>query len=552
MPTRHLAAALLASLLLGACAQPGADGATAEDTVDAPSGGTVTYAIDAEPTVLNPLTIDGNATATGNVVVPVLWSLWHVTPEGEQVPALLAGEPEVTEDPFAVTYTLRDDAVWSDGTPVSAEDVAFTVAVKQDPDIAIAVTEGYDRISDVTIVDERTVTLAFDGPFPAWRSLFSGPDAPVLPAHALDIETFDGAWSDGITGADGRPIASGPFVVESWERGQNLVLARNEAFWGEPAHLDRIVVRFVEDSGTQLQLLRGGEVDVLYPSPQAGLAEALAGTGAEIAVVDGPSWEHLTFNLAVAPLDRLPVRRAIAHAIDRDAIAAVALEGVVDAPQRLDAVFATADEPGDGPFDRYGHDPAEALRQLEAAGCDVSGVAGGGPTTCDGEPLVLRYTTTSGDERRRLGLELVQAQLADVGIGIEADLAEPGIVFSPDRLFGGPDGAWDLIVFAWSTGLDPVEAGPAWMCEGGTNFSSACDEELDALLLEADRTTDPAERAALVAAAEERVASELPVLPLYRSPQPTVWRAGIGGVGPHPLAIIGPLWNAEEWTAVAE
>ncbi len=552
-----VAVAAVASLVLAACGsepatEPETGSPAAAATTSAQSGGSVTYALDAEPTVLNPVTIDGNSTATGHIVVPVLWSLWHITPEGEHVPALLDGEPEVTEDPFSVTYRLRDEATWSDGTPITAEDVAFTVEIKQNPDLPIATIDGYDRITGVEVIDEKTITLTFDGPYPQWRALFAGPDTPILPAHVLDAETFEQAWTDGITGADGEPIASGPFVVESWERGQNLILARNDAFWGEPAKLDQVVVKFVPDTGTQVQQLRGGEVDVLYPAAQIGLVDSLADVDAFVEVVDGPTWEHITFNLAVEPLDRVEVRRGIAHAIDRDALAEVALEGVAEEPTALDALFAAPEDDGSGPFDRYDYDVDEALASFEAAGCDVSGVASGGQVTCDGEPLELRYTTTAGDEGRQLVLEVVQAQLAEVGVSVVADVVEPGVMFSPERLFGGPDGAWDLIVFSWSTGLDPLEAAPAWMCETSTNFQSYCSDELDDLVNEAGRVLDEDERAGLVAQAENLLAEELPVLPLYRAPQPTVWRPWVQGVEAHPLAIVGPLWNVQEWTLAAE
>ncbi|HUH06426.1 MAG TPA: peptide ABC transporter substrate-binding protein [Egibacteraceae bacterium] len=551
---RRLVSMIVVAAIAAACSAPGRDaessGPDAGPTRRA--GGAVVYGAEQEPAILNPLLVEGGLLATASVVVPVLWPLWRIRPDFTYEPLLLDGEPEVSVDPFAVTYRLRDEAVWSDGVPITAHDVLFTIETKLDERFDINSVAGFDLIDlDATeVIDDKTIKVVFSEPFAPWRALFSTADGVILPRHALEGEDFNTIWNDGIVGADGEPIASGPFKLASWTRGQQLVLERNEAFWGEPAGLDQLVVRFMADSDTQVQALRGGEVDVLYPLPQPDLMDSLGGLdGVTLEVDHGPVWEHLDFNLVIPGLDQLAVRQAIAQAIDREAIAAQLIAPLAGGQaDPLHSVIYVANQSEYEPhFDRWRFDPDGAVRALEEAGCAK---ADDGIFVCDGVRLSFAYAATSGNQLRELQFEVIQAQLADIGIEVTPALGEPAEVYG-SVLPAGPDGAWDLFVYAYSGSPDPFENNTLYRCGGEQNFTSYCDEEVTRLLDETEREPDAAERVRLYNEVDSLIAEDLPLLPLYQIPQPMAFRSDLSGPQNNTTQW-GPLWNLEEWELTRE
>ncbi|MGH2697950.1 MAG: ABC transporter substrate-binding protein, partial [Actinomycetota bacterium] len=298
-------------LVLTACAG-GSENQIAEETLTPVRGGTVVFASSTgEPAVMNPLTIDGNTVATALVAQTLLEGAYETLPDFTYRPELLAGEAEVTHGPFTITYTIREDATWSDGEPVGAADFEFTWKTIVDPKFKAAVRDGYDKITDSEIIDPKTIRFTFDEPFVPYRELFNF----VLPAHALEDGDLNQVWDDEIT------VSSGPFEFEQWKRGQFATVVRNDAYRGEGPYLDEIVFRFVTDPGSQIQLFRSREADVLYPQPQVDLVEQLTSFGgASLEASAGAVWEHIDFNLDTPLLQEPFVRQAIAHGIDRRAI----------------------------------------------------------------------------------------------------------------------------------------------------------------------------------------------------------------------------------------
>src|SRR5680860_373203 len=367
------------------------------------AGGTVVFGANEEPDVLNANVTAGNLFGTGIITTTMFRPAYMLTPDFEYVPDLIDGEAEVTEDPFTVTYHIKEDAVWSDGTPVSSDDFEFTWQTMINPDFDITSRTGYELITEAVKEDDKTITFAFSELYAPYRELFSTAGGTgVLPKHALEGEDFDNVWNEAIVNPEtGEPIANGPFIFSEWNQGQDLTVVRNEEYWGEPAHLDSIVFRFLEDSNTQVQALRGGEVDMLYPQPQP---------------------------------------------------------------------------------DQYAYDPGAAVALLEDNGCtrgadDIF--------VCDGERLSFRYTTTAGNEARELQLQIIQAQLADIGIEIEAATAPPADVFT-NILPAGSEGAWDIGNWAWIGSPNPGGNIPIFSCDGDQNYQSYCDEAVTEQLEESN------------------------------------------------------------------
>ncbi len=168
-------------------------------------GGKVVVAVEiAEPETLNSYLVAGSLALNAYIADKVVLGAWRVTPDFGYAPALLAGEPVISTDPFSVTYSIRPDAVWSDGVPVTARDFEFTWQTVVNPQWQIAVREGYEKITRAEIIDSKTVRFGFSEPYGHWRLLFVR--GGVLPAHRLEGRNFNDVWKDELD------VASGPFL----------------------------------------------------------------------------------------------------------------------------------------------------------------------------------------------------------------------------------------------------------------------------------------------------------------------------------------------------
>ncbi len=505
-------------------------------------GGTVVFGADQEPAIVNPAIQEGILFATSVVIAPQLYPLWRITPELEFEPLLLDGEPVVEEDPFRVTYTLKEEAEWSDGTPITARDVQFTWERRVDPDVEVANRTGYDLVSETEIVDDKTITFTFEEVYAPWRTMFATLDAVILPAHILEGEDLNEVWRDEI------PIASGPFQFEEWDRGVDMTLVRNENYWGEPASLDRIVFRFLEDSSTQVQQLRGGEVDVLAPQPQVDLVEQIDEIDDVVLnAVSGATWEHMNIQAGNPELEPVFVRQAIAKGIDRAALVDALIAPIQPDAEPLNSIFYLSNQAQYEPNweDALAYDPEAAEQLLIDNGCELGD---DGVYVCDGVRLSIPYSTTSGDQRRELTFEVLQAQLAEIGIELTADFSEASVLFGT-RLFERDFG---ISGWAWTGTPDPFNTISQFGCtdeDAGTglqNFTDTCSEEATELIREANRETDPDRRAALFNEADAILAELVPVIPLYQTPTITAYNTNVVGVETNPSSV-GPTWNTEEW-----
>jgi peptide/nickel transport system substrate-binding protein len=406
-----------------------------------------------------------------------------------------------------------------------------------DPELDIASREGYELIdrSQTERIDEKTIRYTFTQPYAAWRDLFSA--QPILPAHALEGADLSTALNDSI------PVASGPFVFESWNKGRELTVSRNENFWGEEANLDKIVFRFIADSTSAVQALRGDEVDLLFQQPQLELVEQVSEIdGVRHSVSAGPIWEHIDMNLAVAPLDERYVRAAIIQGIDRAAITEELVAAMFpEASVLQNVMYVNTQQEYEPHWDGWEYDPEAAVALLEENGCERGADE---VFVCEGERLSFDYLTTSGNELRELQFAIVQSQLKDIGVELKPKFEE-GPVFGK-LLASGTDGAWGFANFAWAGTPDPQSGNSVWMCEAGQNFNSYCNERVDELLEAAATTIDPERRAALFNEADEIMARDVPIIPLYQKPTFLAWDADIVGVQDN-TTLWGPTWNAEEW-----
>lgn len=529
------------ALFAGACAQQGDGGADQDqdqDQADQPQeGGTLTIAAEQFPAHLQCDKADNNMAWCGYFQDLALLSPYAPHPDFTLQPtALLEGEAEIDEGPpVVVTYHINPDAVWSDGTPVTADDFVFTQDVVMDPKNEQVARIGHEDVDTVEAVDDKTVEVTFKNVYSGWREMFD----PVYPKHVLEGKNWNTVWRNCICNPEtDEPIGNGAFLLTDWKKNQQWTFEPNEQWYGEGPYLDRIVAPFVADTNTEMQQLEGGEVDMIYPTFQIQLAELVELDGITTDVAGGTFWQHLDLQGETPGLDKLYVRQAIAHAIDREALVDKWVRPLFPEAEILNNAIFLPNQPEYEPhWDIYDYDPQKAMDLLEENGCTKGG---DGIYECDGDKLSFEYKSTSGNEVRELMFQVIQQNLKEAGIEVKNAFGEADVVFGDldKRNF-------EIFQFGWVGTIDPSSSEAINKCDGAQNYVSVCDPEADELMRQAVQTLDPAEAAELWNQADailaERVVGEIP---LRQEPQPLAFHDYVKGAEVNATQG-GPLWNAE-------
>ena len=285
-------------------------------------GGTVVFGPVGESGCFNPFRdCGGGGPQFFWMLQKVLPPAFALAPDFTSRPTLVSKVTFTRTPPFTLTYTIRPEARWSDGVPVTARDFLFTHRAIREyrPD---DVHRTYVR--SVRAVDAKTVRVVLRSRYAGWRRLFW----LVLPQHALAGEDLARIWTDGIENPKtGRPIGSGPFLVGDWERGKQLTLVRNPNYWGpHKAYLDRLIVRFCQASclaplpAEVLESMRTGAVDFTYARDTEIVPDLRRIRGTTVRLHRTNGWEHLDFRLGSGGHPALRsklVRQALAYSIDR-------------------------------------------------------------------------------------------------------------------------------------------------------------------------------------------------------------------------------------------
>jgi peptide/nickel transport system substrate-binding protein len=540
----------LAALLVGlamtaaACGGGGDENKSTEGggTAQVKDGGTLNYAADQEPTGFNNNTSKDNGTSVLNIVVGMFPFAFHAQPDFtvKMDDAFLDSAEQTSNDPQTVVYKIKQAAVWSDDTPITADD--FIYFWKQQngtiKDNDVATTTGYDQIKSIEGSDNgKTVTVVFKTPFTDWKGLFTG----ILPAHF--VEKQPGGWNTGLDKNPEKIPVGGWFKVENYTQGQSLTLVRNDKYWGPKSHLDSVVFRFLPESTTQPAALQNNEVDLIYPQPQLDQVQqvkALPDVSSEINF--GLSFEHLDFNFKTPGLDDIAVRKAIATGINVQALVERTVKQFSDKAQPLgNRIWLTGQPQYQDHFGQYGKgDTAAATKLLEDAGYAKGG---DGFYAKGGKKLSFRFSTTAGNKLRETQGELFQAQMKDIGVQIKIANVDSTKFFGewlPNGNFDIADFAWVGTPFAISGSRDLYKTG------GGGNYGSYASKKVDDLFTQANSETDEAKSAELGNQIDQQITEDMATIPLYTKPTFIAWRNTFANIRDNATSE-GPFNVANTW-----
>lgn len=403
-------------------------------------------------------------------------------------------------------FTLRDDVTFHDGTGFTAEAVKANIERVIDPDMGSQRQFLFEMVTDVRVVDDYTVQIETEYPFAPLLSHLAHDAAGIASPAALDEAGFD----------EVEPVGSGAFRFVSWDPGDELVLERNDDYWGEPATLDSVTFQVVPEESTRLAMVERGDAHVAEILQPANMARAEGSPNMELALFDSLSLNYIGFNVEREPYDDIRVRQAISMAIDRQGM----VEGIVEG----------AGVPAIGPIseavfgfhpnlDSLPYDPDQAAELLAEAGHE------------DG----FETTIWTNDNPTRIEIaEIVQNDLADIGIDVSIEVMEWGAYLDETA-----EGNHDMFILGWVTVTGDADYGMYALLHSSNHGAAGnrafyTNERVDELL-DAGRTeTDPSARELLYHEVQEYLVEEAPMLNLYHPQWMIALANGVEGYAHHP------------------
>jgi peptide/nickel transport system substrate-binding protein len=424
-----------------------------------------------DPKTLNPLAI--TASEGHQIAGLVFLKLLEEQDDFMTFKPQLAKSWSVGADGLDVTFVLRDDARWSDGTPVTADDVRFTWELQVDTTVAWASASVKARIRDVEVKDAHTVVFHFRERY--LYQVMDANDGPILPRHLLASVPRAEVKSSPFGRA---PVGNGPYRIARWESGQYIELSPNPHYFGRKPRVERVLFKVVPDAVTLVMQLKASEIDVLEAVQTGDLASIReARPHAEIYTVPSRRMSFIAWNHAREPFADREVRRALTAAIDRaEVVRAVWGEYGRECTSPIVPLLWAYD----AGIPAIPYDPEAARARLAERGFKDSD--GDGVLDRDGRPLEFELLVNDAQNRVDV-VTIVQAQLARTGIKVNLRVMEYGAYI--DRILATDYDAafveWKAVTKVDLTGLFHTRS----FRPKGYNFFSYSNPEVDRLIDEA-------------------------------------------------------------------
>jgi peptide/nickel transport system substrate-binding protein len=538
-----LAGVVLAALALAATGSARVNG---PDSASAKKAGTLVFGAEqgGGPDWCLNLILDIDCNAFWNVVfqTPVIRGAFLFTPQFTYKPDLIS-KFKLQKSPMRVTYYIRKNAKWSDGVQVTGKDWKFTWQQTQNPKYKEHIDPlGYEDIRSVT-GNGKVVKVTFKKNFAAWRGLFNY----VLPQHALQGTDMLTVWNDCICNPKkgNAPIGNGPFLLTRFDRGSGITLTRNPRGWyGKRAKLDSIVFRFITNTNSEIQAIRSGEVDAIYPQPQLALADLRSQAGLKVVSHVGLQYEHIEIQQGAKgnPLAKQTwMRRALMQAVNRGA-AAKALYGTLNpSVGPLQSLVRLKGEKGySNDFGKWNYSIAKVNQAMNAHNCSKGG---DGIFRCSGTKVSFDFASTTGNALRALAFTIFQDQAQKAGIEFRNGFVPAGTLFGSKL----PAHDFDLAMFTYLVTVDPHYNVSTLSCGNPGNYTEYCNRTATNLLGRSDRELNDAKRLALIKRVGKIVANDIPMIPLFQRPTYLVYKTSVKGMVDN-ASSQGPSFNAENWS----
>ena len=516
-------------------------------------GGQLTYVIEKNVANWNLQSNEGNVFEYAQVLKGVLPYTFVTQPDLTVAlnNDLLDSAVVTSADPQTIVYKIKATAVWSDGTPITADDFVYNWKVQNGrdcPNCPAFTTSGYDQVRSVVGTDNgKTVTVTLSKPFTDWKQMWGG-GSPIYPAH-IAMQQGNTTTPQGLAaaftwfGATVPTYSGGPFQIDNFQNKESVTLVPNPKWYGQRSKLDRLIYRIITDAAQEPTALQNGEVQVINPQPQIDLVEQVRRIPGVSSIVGlGLTWEHFDFNLQNRFLAEPALRTAMFTAVDRQAIIDKTVGQFTDKVTPLNSHNFVPQQSGyEDVVSETGQgsgDVARAKQILAAAGYAI---VDGQLRTRFGQlvpPMRIRYTV--GNQIRQTECELFAQQVKPLGITVQ-------VVPTDDLGATTSRGDYDIVVFAWIASPFPYGgAVQLWGTGQGNNFGHYSNPDVDRLIAAAGSSTDVAQAKEMLNQSDRRLTKDAYVLPLYQKPTFLALYDTIANVRNN-SSLDGPPYNVAEW-----
>jgi peptide/nickel transport system substrate-binding protein len=537
------------------------------------SGGTATMALDENLAGFN-INTSASAEFVLQEIMNMVWPQAFIVNNKLQPVLnnqLLTSAVQTSSSPQTIVYTLNPKAVWSDGTPITADDFIYNWQAQSGnsayTDVGgkpydAASTSGYNQVQTVVgsnpsggaacdpgstadrnvglCPNGRTVTVTFKPSFTDWRSIFTN----IVPAHIARTV----GWNTGFVGPT-QAISGSWYTITSYNENQSLVLTRNPTYWGTPGKLNKIVFQFFSDDSQLVPALQNKEINIMNPSTVnlsiVQTANQVANTTK--ATLPGLEFEHFDFNQADPYLAKVQVREAIAHGVNRAALIQRTVGEIAKGITPLGSRVLMPTQPG-YKGTNYAFSTSTSNSLLGELGFKkVNGYYEPNYGPQKGQPLTFTIQSTSGNSIRAQTEELFQAQMKTIGIKINIQNYDASTFFGTNL----PTGTYQIGEFAWvSTPF--VSANQPIYCsytskQCGENWTHSANTSVDTDMANGSAASSTAAENTEYNKADATLWQNMVTLPLYQKPQFWAWTNNLKGVLPN-TSSVGVTWNAENWT----
>ncbi len=470
---------------------------TAQDTPK--TGGSISIAISQDlDQSLDPHT----ATSAGKreIFFNIFEGLVKADPDGNFKPAL-AESYEISEDAKTFTFKLREGVLFHNGSKLTAEDVVYTLDRCRGAETGTPLLSAYGSIESVTALDEMTVEVKLSEPNVEYLAYLN---TAIIPHDYNGQDTF--------------PIGTGPFKFKSHSVQESIVLERFEDYWGEPAYLDQVTFRIIENTDALVMALRSGSIDMSVHRVSSDVQEI----GPDYDLLESPSniVQAMYLNNAVKPLDDIRVRQALNYAVDIEEVMMFTNDG-------LGTPLGSSIYPAFGKYfmpelaEAYPYDPAKAKELLKEAGYPNG--------------FSLTITVPSNYMVHVNAAQVIAEELKAVGIDAKINLVEWATWLSDvyqGRKFEATVVGFDASFLTARALLE------RWISSNGKNMINFNDPEYDRVLSAAFTATDEAEQTELYKQAEKILSDDAANVYLMDPNELTVISKKLGGYVSYPLFVI--------------
>jgi len=383
-------------------------------------------------------------------------------------------------------FTIRGDVKFHDGQPLTADDVVFSVKRITDPAFGSPQLGQFNQIVKAEVTGPNTVKLTTNGVYPALLAQLV--KLSVVPKHVVEKVGKDAF--------NLQPVGSGPYAFESWQRGVQVTLARNDAYWGDKGTFKSAVFRAVPDAATRVADLQTGTSDLVV-TLNSDLAKEIKKSGrGQVLSVLTERVAYFGINSFKAPLNDVRIRRAMAYAIDKEGI----VDGILDGYPKVVGELASPAHFGwaDG-IEPYPYD----LKQAKALIAEVGAVA----------KTPMEFATSPVYDQRVI--QAIQQMLNEAGLNVSIKMTDMATYLKGQQA-SSPEAANTLSYGRWSCACQDADGIMFPLLHSTSNWSRVRNDKLDQLLTTARTEPDDAKRKALYAEAHKIVKDEVSVLPLYQ------------------------------------